>query len=91
MNKTEVIQELHERGNFTKKDSEWAVNTMIEIIQEALSEGERVQLTGFGSFEVRERAAREGRNPQNPEEVIQIPAYNAPVFRAGKNLKESVN
>ena len=59
--------------------------------EESLAKDEKVQLVGFGTFEVRDRKAREGRNPRNPEEVIKIPASKAPVFRAGKALKESVN
>ena len=63
----------------------------MKVVEEALAKGDKVQLVGFGTFEVRERKAREGRNPRNPEEVIQIPASKAPVFKAGKALKEIVN
>ena len=63
----------------------------LETVTETLAEGEKVQLVGFGTFESRARKAREGRNPRNPEEKIKIPASNAPVFKAGKSLKEAVN
>ena len=63
----------------------------METIQETLAKGDKVQLVGFGTFEARDRKAREGRNPRNPEEKIQIPASKAPVFKAGKSLKEAVN
>ena len=73
----------------TKKDAEKAVNSIISVITEALSRGEKVQLVGFGTFEVRDRAERKGRNPQTKEEII-IPASKAPVFKAGKALKDAV-
>ncbi|MGO1581243.1 MAG: HU family DNA-binding protein [Peptoniphilaceae bacterium] len=91
MNKSELISSIAEKSNLTKKDAEMALNGFLSSVEEALVEGEKVQLVGFGTFEVRERKAREGRNPRNPEEVIKIPASLAPVFRAGKALKESVN
>ncbi|MFR1323926.1 HU family DNA-binding protein [Ezakiella massiliensis] len=91
MNKSELVAAIAEKTEMTKKDSERALNATIESITEALSSGDKVQLIGFGTFEVRERKAREGRNPRNPEEVIKIPATKAPAFKAGKALKESVN
>nr|WP_296154369.1 HU family DNA-binding protein [uncultured Peptoniphilus sp.] len=91
MNKSELIASIAEKSNLSKKDAENALNGFLDTIEEALSGGEKVQLVGFGTFEVRDRKAREGRNPRNPEEVIKIPASKAPVFRAGKALKESVN
>ncbi len=91
MNKQELVAQIAEKSELTKKDSESALNAFIETVQEALSDGDKVQLVGFGTFEVRHRKAREGRNPRNPEEVIQIPASKAPVFRAGKGFKEIVN
>ncbi|HOA81511.1 MAG TPA: HU family DNA-binding protein [Defluviitaleaceae bacterium] len=91
MNKSELIQSMAEKTGLTKADAERALNAFTSTVEEALVNGDKVQLVGFGSFEVRKRAAREGRNPQNPEEVIQIPAKNAPVFKAGKTLKEAVN
>jgi DNA-binding protein HU-beta len=91
MNKAELVASMAEKGNMTKKDAENALNAFIESVGEALAKGDKVQLVGFGTFEVRDRKAREGRNPRNPEEVIQIPASKAPVFKAGKGLKEAVN
>ena len=91
MNKAEFVASMAEKANMTKKDAENALNAFMESVQEALVKGEKVQLVGFGTFEVRDRKAREGRNPRNPEEVIQIPASKAPVFKAGKGLKDAVN
>ncbi|WP_416197252.1 MAG: DNA-binding protein HU-beta [Sporanaerobacter sp.] len=91
MNKSELVASMAEKSNLTKKDAESALNAFMKAVEEALSNGEKVQLVGFGTFEVRERKAREGRNPRNPEEIINIPASKAPVFKAGKALKESVN
>lgn len=91
MNKAELLTNMSERSGLTKAESEKALNAFIDTVTEALTDGEKVQLVGFGSFESRPRKAREGRNPRNPEEVIQIPASVAPVFRAGKTLKEAVN
>lgn len=89
MNKAELISAVAEKSELTKKDAEKAVNSMITAVTEALSKGERVQLVGFGTFEVRDRAERKGRNPQTREEIT-IPASKAPVFKAGKALKDSV-
>ncbi len=89
MNKAELIAAVAEKSELTKKDAEKAVNSIISVITEALSRGEKVQLVGFGTFEVRDRAARKGRNPQTKEEII-IPASKAPVFKAGKALKDAV-
>ncbi len=91
MNKQELVASIAEKSNLTKKDAEMALNSFISSVEEALQAGDKVQLVGFGTFEVRERKAREGRNPRNPKEVIKIPASKAPVFRAGKALKEIVN
>jgi DNA-binding protein HU-beta len=88
MNKAELVSSIAEKSNLTKKDTENALNAFMKVVEEALAKGDKVQLVGFGTFEVRERKAREGRNPRNPEEVIQIPASKAPVFKAGKALKE---
>lgn len=90
MNKSELVAAMAEKGELTKKDAEKALNAFIETVTEALTEEERVQLVGFGTFEVRHRAERKGRNPQTREEII-IPASKAPVFKAGKALKDSVN
>lgn len=91
MNKAELVASMAEKSNMTKKDTEVALNAFMQAVEEALVNEEKVQLVGFGTFEVRDRKAREGRNPRNPEEVIQIPASKAPVFKAGKALKEIVN
>ncbi len=91
MNKAELIAVVAEKTGFTKKDSEAAVNAFIGSVEEALVNGEKVQLIGFGTFETRERKARQGRNPRKPGETIEIPASTAPVFKAGKALKDAVN
>ncbi len=89
MNKTELVQAVAERTQLSKKDAGHAVNTVLELISESMSKGESVQLIGFGNFEVRERAARKGRNPQTGEE-IDIAATKTPAFKAGKQLKDAV-
>ncbi len=91
MNKAELVAKVAEKTGFTKKDSESAVNAFITSIEEALVANDRVQLIGFGTFETRERKARQGRNPRKPDEIIEIPASVAPVFKAGKALKDAVN
>ncbi|MDO4482730.1 MAG: HU family DNA-binding protein [Bacillota bacterium] len=91
MNKADLIASVASEAKLTKKDAETAVNAVIDGIQEALKNGDKVQLIGFGTFEVRTRKARQGRNPRNPGETIEIPASKAPVFKAGKSLKEAVN
>ena len=91
MNKASLVASMAEKSGLTKKDAEKALNAFMNSVEEALVEEEKVQLVGFGTFEVRHRKAREGRNPRNPEQVIKIPASKAPVFKAGKTLKESVN
>jgi DNA-binding protein HU-beta len=91
VNKQELIAEVAAKTGLTKKDAEAAVNTFIGTVQSTLVKGERVQLIGFGTFETRARKARKGRNPRKPEEVRAIPASTAPVFRAGKALKDAVN
>lgn len=89
MNKAELISNVAEKTEFTKKDSEKAVGAVLGAIEEALSKGDKVQLVGFGTFEIRERAARKGRNPQTGEE-ININAARVPVFKAGKALRDAV-
>lgn len=89
MNKADLISRVAEKTDITKKDAEKAVSAVLASIEEALSSGEKVQLVGFGTFEIRERAARKGRNPQTGEE-INIAATKVPVFKAGKALRESV-
>ena len=90
MNKAELIAKIAEESKLTKKNAETALDAFVTSVEEALKKGEKVQLVGFGTFEVRERAARKGRNPQTKAE-IKIPASKAPVFKAGKALKELVN
>lgn len=90
MNKAELVAAVAAKTGDTKKAAEASVDAFVAAVKEALKKGDKVQLVGFGSFEVRKRAARKGRNPQTKEE-IKIPASKAPVFRAGKQLKELVN
>ena len=90
MNKSDLISAIAAKTGETKKSAEASLNAVTEAITEALVKGEKVQLVGFGSFEVRKRAARKGRNPQTKEE-IKIPASKSPVFKAGKALKDVVN
>ncbi|CAK8054011.1 HU family DNA-binding protein [Eupransor demetentiae] len=88
-NKQELIDSVAMKTGLTKKDADKAVDAVLSSIKENLSKGEKVQLIGFGNFEVRERAARKGRNPQTKEE-IQIPASKVPAFKPGKALKDAV-
>ncbi len=90
MNKTELIAKVAEVTEMTKKEATQSVEAVLSVITEALRSGDKVQLIGFGNFEVRNRAARKGRNPQTGEE-IDIPASKVPAFRPGKQLKEMVN
>lgn len=89
MNKTDLISTVTEKTNLTKKDASRAVESVFESITEALTRGDKVQLIGFGNFEIRERAARKGRNPQTGQE-IDIAASKVPVFKPGKALKDSI-
>lgn len=91
MNKAELISAVAEKAGFTKKDAETAVNAFVASVEQALVQGEKVQLIGFGTFETRQRKERQGRNPRKPGEVIKIKAAKAPVFKAGKALKDAVN
>ncbi|OPJ55087.1 HU family DNA-binding protein [Alkalithermobacter paradoxus] len=91
MNKAELVAKMAEHSGLTKKDAEAGLNAFMKAVEEALYAGDKVQLVGFGTFETRERAARQGRNPRNPEQVIEIPASKAPVFKAGKGLKDMIN
>ena len=90
MNKAELVDCVASKTGSSKKAAEAALNAVTEAITMSLKKGDKVQLVGFGSFEVRKRAARKGRNPQTGAE-IKIPASKAPVFKAGKALKETVN
>lgn len=89
MNKTELIKEVAERASLTQKDATASVQAVLEQITQTLAKGDSVQLIGFGTFEVRERSARTGRNPQTGKEML-IPGGKAPAFKAGKSLKEAV-
>ena len=89
MTKTDLIAKVAEQAELSKKDAEKAVTATIDAISAALVDGDKVQLVGFGTFEVRERAERKGRNPRTKEEIT-IPASKLPVFKAGKALKDAV-
>ena len=90
MNKTELIAAVAEKAGLTKKDAERVINATLDTIAGAMAEGKRVQLSGFGIFEVKTREARTGRNPRT-KETIQIPASKAPVFKASSALKAAVD
>ena len=90
MNKTELIASVANEAEITKKDAEKAVKAVFSVISDSLTKGDKVQIIGFGTFEVRQRKAREGRNPRN-NEPIQIEASKTPAFKAGKQLKDLVN
>lgn len=90
MNKTELIAAVAEKAELSKKDAEKAVKAFTDVVAEELLKGEKIQLVGFGTFEVSERAAREGRNPKSGEKMT-IAASRTPKFKAGKALKDQVN
>ena len=90
MTKAELVTMVAEKADLTKKDAEKAISAVVDSISETLAKGEKIQLVGFGTFEVAERAARTGKNPQTGE-AINIPASKAPKFKAGKALKDVVN
>ena len=90
MNKTELVAAMAEQTNLSKKDAEAALKAFIDVVSEELKKGEKVQPVGFGTFEVSERAAREGRNPQTGE-TMEIKASKTPKFKAGKALKDMMN
>ena len=90
MNKTELIAAIAEQADISKKDSEKALKAFIDVVTEALKNDDKVQLVGFGTFEVSKRAAREGRNPQTGQ-TMKIDACKAPKFKAGKALKDAIN
>lgn len=89
MNKSELVSLMAKKSEMTKKDAERSLNAFLDAVRDTLSKGHKVQLVGFGSFEVRHRRARKGRNPQT-NAVINIAATKAPVFKAGKQLKDAV-
>ncbi|MDE7322685.1 MAG: HU family DNA-binding protein [Lachnospiraceae bacterium] len=90
MNKTELVAAMAEQADMTKKDAERALTAFTEVVAKELKKGEKIQLVGFGTFEVSERAAREGRNPQTGE-TMKIAASKSPKFKPGKALKDEVN
>ena len=90
MNKTELVAAVAEQTDISKKDAEKALKAFVDVVTEEMKKGEKVQLVGFGTFEVSERAAREGRNPQTGK-TMKIEACKAPKFKAGKALKDAVN
>ena len=90
MNKTELVAAIAEQAELSKRDSEKALKAFIDVVSDELKKGEKIQLVGFGTFEVIERAAREGRNPLTGEKM-KIKASKAPKFKAGKALKDAVN
>ena len=90
MNKTELVAAMAEKAQLSKKDAEAALKAFTDVVAEELKKGEKIQLVGFGTFEVSERAARTGRNPQTGAEM-KIAASKAPKFKAGKALKDSIN
>ena len=90
MNKTELIESIAKKADLSKKDAEAALKATIESIETALAKGDKVALVGFGTFDVKKRAAREGRNPATGE-TIKIKASKVPAFKAGKELKDKVN
>ena len=90
MNKSELVSAIAAKTGATKKGAEESLNALVSVVTDALVKGDKVQLVGFGTFETRERAAREGRNPRT-KETINIPASTVPVFKAGKEFKERVN
>lgn len=90
MNKSELITAIAERTEMTKKDTEKFVNVFVETVTETLVDGDKVQLVGFGTFDVTQIAERNGRNPKTEESIV-IPAHNRPKFKAGKALKDAVN
>lgn len=89
MNKTELVNAIAEKADFSKKDAEKAVTAVLDSITDALAQGDKVQIVGFGTFEVRARAEKQGRNPKTGEAMV-VPASNLPAFKAGKALKEAV-
>jgi len=90
VNKTELVASVAEKAGMTKKDAEKAINALFASVEGALAKKDKVQIIGFGTFEVKSRGARKGRNPQTGKEIT-IPASKTPVFKAGKGLKDSVN
>lgn len=90
MRKTEIVQRIAETTKMTQKDVDKVISSLLEVIGETLKSGEKVQFTGFGTFETRQRAARNGKNPKTGE-TVKITACKVPAFKAGKQLKDKVN
>ena len=90
INKSEIVATIADGLDVTRKDAERAVDTVFKMIADALAEGDKVVISGFGTFEVRTRVAREGRNPRTGE-LVKVPAQKTPAFKAGKVLKDAVN
>lgn len=90
MNKAQLVDKIADKTEFHKKDVALMVDAFVETIEKEVKKGEKVQLIGFGTFELRKRKARQGRNPQKPGEIVKIPATKAPVFKAGKAFKDFV-
>lgn len=90
MNKTDLVKAVAQKADMTQKDAEKAINAVFAAIEEALANDDKVQIIGFGTFEVKTREERKGRNPQTGNEIT-IPASKNPVFKAGKGLKDTVN
>lgn len=90
VNKQDLIDLISEKSGFSKKDATAFLNSYLSVVSDSLAQGKEVKIVGFGTFKVKERAARQGRNPRNPEEIIDIPACKSPVFKAGTELKKSV-
>ncbi|QDR83339.1 HU family DNA-binding protein [Sporomusa termitida] len=90
MNKTDLVKAVAQKADMTQKDAEKAINAVFASIEEALANDDKVQIIGFGTFEVKTREERKGRNPQTGNEIT-IPASKNPVFKAGKGLKDTVN
>lgn len=90
MNKSELVTVLTRKTNQKRKDVEDVLNAFFQTVTEAMIQGENVKIAGFGTFEARQRAERNGRNPRKPQETVRIPAHRAPVFRAGQKLKDTL-
>jgi len=90
MTKDELIDSVASKTDVSKKEAEKVINAVLETITNSLTDGQKVALTGFGTFDISKRAARTGVNPQNPGQKIQIPAMTVPKFKAGKSLKDAV-
>ena len=91
MNRPEFINALATKTGISKKEAEYNLDAVLEVIEETLIDGEDIKFVGFGSWNVKERAARIGRNPRNPQEVINVPSFKTVTFKPGKTLKDNIN